>query len=163
MTRIHQPRKSRSRSRSRGGRSRISRSSISRPSGSRITRYPSTRTGATISRQVGWLWSRSRHIFLPLSTRYYYRSHSSYNRYTTPATGSEIYYYCTSNSSMEIQCSSKNGDGQCCEDEKLYQAYCCGGKIEDDFVEDFNQATQIFCTLSALALFTHIFIRRFYR
>ncbi|CAF0908567.1 unnamed protein product [Rotaria sordida] len=159
--------------------SRISRSSSSgssniRTSGSRIssiaTRFRNTRTGATVSRPTGWLWSRTRHVFLPVSQHYYYRSHSSNNRYTTPPTGNvTYYYYCTSNtsSSMEIQCSSINDDdGQCCEDETISQVFCCGGKIDDYLIEDFNQATKtiarIFYTLTAITLFIHIFMRRFY-
>ncbi|CAF3956585.1 unnamed protein product [Rotaria sp. Silwood1] len=154
-------------------RSSSSRSNSIRTSGSRTssigTRFRSIRTGATISRPTGWLWSRTRHIFLPVSRYYYYRSRPSNNRYTTPATGNETYYYCTSNTSaaIEIQCSSINGDGQCCEDETISQVFCCGGKIDDDLVDDFNQATQIiariFYTLTAIALFMHIFMRRFYR
>ncbi|CAF3001876.1 unnamed protein product [Rotaria sp. Silwood2] len=154
-------------------RSSSSGSSSIRTSGSRIssfgTQFRTTRTGATISRPTGWLWSRSRRVFLPISRYYYYRSRPSNNRYTTPATGYETYYYCTSNTSasMEIQCSSINGDSQCCEVESTSQVFCCGGKIDDDLLEDFNQATQIiariFYTLTAITLFMHIFMRRFYR
>lgn len=69
---------------------------------------------------------------------------------------------------MEIQCSTLNGDGQCCEDETTKQPFCCGGKVDDDIVEDSNQATthiiaRIFFTLSAITLVMHLVTRRFYR
>jgi hypothetical protein len=68
---------------------------------------------------------------------------------------------------MEIQCSTINGDGQCCEDETTHEVFCCGGPISDDLVEDYSQATRIlarlFYTLSAIALLMHIFIRRFHQ
>jgi len=101
-----------------------------------------------------------------ISRRYIYRS-SSYNRHTTPSAGSERFYYCTSNSTntSEIQCSSTNGDNQCCDDETYENVFCCGGKISEDLDEDFNQAkkvlARIFYTLSAVALVMHIFMRRF--
>ncbi|CAF2816937.1 unnamed protein product [Rotaria sp. Silwood2] len=134
-----------------------------------ITRYSNTRTGATIFRPNGWIWSRSRLMFLPLATRYLYRSRSSSNRYTTPATSSQTYYYCTANNdaSVEIQCSSVSGDSQCCEDQEGKQPFCCGGDIPEDYVEDMNRATkriaQVFYTLTALALCMHLLVRRFYR
>jgi hypothetical protein len=174
MEQSRQPRRvgGTSRSGSRSSSSRVS-SSSSRV-GSRIsslaTRYRSSRTGASISRPSGWLWSRSRHVFLPVSQHYYYRSYSSHHRYTTtPSLSSGAYYYCTSNISIskEIQCSTINGDGQCCEDETTRHVYCCGGSIDADFVEDFSQATrilsQIFYTLSAIALVMHILMRRFHQ
>jgi hypothetical protein len=132
---------------------------------SSLSRYSSTRTGATFSRPNGWQWSRSAFIFLPLATRFGHRSRSSSNRFTT--TSSVTYYYCTSDidPSVEIQCSSTNGDSQCCEDEKTQQPFCCGGDIPDDLVRDANRATQtiarIFYTLAALALCMHLFMRRF--
>ena len=134
-----------------------------------VTRYHNVRTGAVISRPIGWLWSRVRHNFLPVSRRYHYRSRPLYRRYTTPATSSQTYYYCTSdsNASLEIQCTTVHGDAKCCEDEKDKQVFCCGGKVDPDFVADFNQGTQmlarIFYTLSAMALFMHLFKRRFVR
>lgn len=79
-----------------------------------------------------------------------------------------MYYYCTSNNnaSAEIQCSSIDGDTQCCEEETTQQVFCCGGKISDDFKEDPNRAAKIlarlFYTLAAITLCVHIFIRRFY-
>jgi hypothetical protein len=134
-----------------------------------IARYRNTRTGATISRPTGWQWSRSALIFLPLARRYSHRSRSSSNRYTTPDTSSVTYYYCTSttDASMEIQCSSVNGDMQCCEDENTQNPFCCGGDIPDDILQDMNRATQtiarLFYTLAAMSLCVHLFIRRFYR
>lgn len=170
----HRPRIFGSRSSSRSSSSsRIStggsRTSGSRTSGSRISipsRFRNSRTGTVISRPTGWLWSRTRHVFLPVSRRYYYRSTPIYSRTTRPPPTSITYYYCTSNTSNpnEIQCSTVNDDTQCCEDETNQQIYCCGGKIDDDLKEDFNQATQIiariFFTLSAMALFMHIFMNR---
>ncbi len=157
---------SRSRSSRSGGSSRTG--SGSRPPSPGI-RYRSRSTGATIIRPAGSLWSRTRNAFLPVSRRYYYRTRSSTNRYTTPATSSITYYYCSTNSSVpeEIQCSSIDGDTQCCEDETTQEVFCCGGKISDDLVDDYNRATkllaQIFYTLSTLALLMHIFRRRFYQ
>lgn len=139
-----------------------------RPSSSGI-RYQNTHTGQTISRPNGWQWSRTGLIFLPLATRYFYRSRSSSGRYTTPATSSMTYYYCTSDtdSSAEIQCSSADGDNKCCEDEETHEAFCCGGDVPDYLLQDMNRATQtiarIFYTLAALALCMHLFMRRFYR
>lgn len=132
------------------------------------TRYTNTRTGVRISRPTGWQWSRSRLIFLPLATRYFHRSRSSSNRFTTPATNHENYYYCTSNvdPSIEIQCSSTDGDSQCCEDETTHQAFCCGGNIPDYIQQDLNQTTKtiarIFYTLAALTLCMHLIMRRFH-
>ncbi len=179
MKKNHQPRlfgsRSGSSSRSRGSRRGSSRSGgSSRTSGgsrpsSAGTRYHSTRTGANIIRPAGSLWSRTRNAFLPVSHRYYYRTRSSTNRYTTPATGSITYYYCSTNSSVpeEIQCSSIDGDTQCCEDETTHEVFCCGGKISDDLVDDYNQATKllgrIFYTISIVALLAHIFRRRYYQ
>ncbi len=176
MTHIFQPRKSRGGSgarSSRGGSSSFrSGGSRSSRSGSRssssIIRFHNTRTGQRISRPTGWQWSRTRSTFLPLSTRFFSRSRSSSNRFTTPATSSVIYYYCTSNSnaSVEIQCSSIDGDTQCCEEETTQQVFCCGGKISEDFIQDANRAAQIlakiFYTLAAIALCIHIFMRRFH-
>ncbi|UJR21508.1 hypothetical protein I4U23_024594 [Adineta vaga] len=167
VEKIHQPRRSRSRGGSRVS-SRSSRSS-SRRSSSIATRYRNTRTGAVISRPSGWLWSRTRHVFLPVSRFYHYRSRSSSNRYTTPATSSGSYYYCTmdTSNSTEIQCYTTTGDNQCCEEETNRQVYCCGGDIDSEFSEDSNQGrkllTQIFYTLSAIALMVHLFMRRFNR
>lgn len=133
------------------------------------TTYRNTRTGTTISRPTGWVWSRSRMAFLPLSTIYLHRIRSSSNRYTTPATSSLIYYYCTSSSdtSKEIQCNNANGDSKCCEDQTNQQPFCCGGAIPDDFIEDPNRAThklaQVFYTLAAVTLCLHLFMRRFNR
>ncbi len=135
------------------------------------TRFRSTRTGASITRPSGWLWSRSRHAFLPISRHYFHRSHSSHHhQHTTRPTESALYYYyCTwhnKNFTREIECSTTNGEGHCCEDEKTQQGYCCGGLIDDDLVEEYSQATQVFAqifyTLSAVALVMHIFMRRFY-
>lgn len=161
-----------SRASSSGSRSSSSRTSGSRTSGSRtsgITTYRSSRTGARITRPVGHLWSRSRHTFLPISTRFAHRSRTSNTRYTTPATGSITYYYCTSstNSTAEIQCSSETGDNQCCEDETSHEPYCCGGNISDDLSEEFNQAARqlakIFYTLMAVVLVLHVLRRRWSR
>ena len=156
---------------SRGGSSiRGGSSSGSRSSGSRsFSTFRSTRTGSSISRPTGWQWSRSRFIFLPIATRYGYRSRSSSNRYTTSATNALTYYYCTSNdnASVEIQCSSANNDSQCCEDGTTQEVFCCGGDIPDDLQEELNRATQlvarIFYTLSALAFCMHICMRLSYR
>ncbi len=174
MTHIFQPRRGRGGGGGRfsgGARSFRSGSSSSSRSGSRsssaIARFRNTRTGATISRPSGWQWSRSRLTFLPLATRAFHRSSSSSNRFTTPAASSLTYYYCTSNSnaSVEIQCSSIDGDSQCCEDETTQQVFCCGGGISEDFVQDVNQAApvlaRIFYTLAAMTLCIHIFMRRF--
>lgn len=156
---------------SRGGGSRIP-SGGGGSGGSRtpsVTRYRNTRSGGTISRPNGWQWSRTRFVFLPISTRYMYRSGSSSNRYTTPSSSELTYYYCTSNSDTtnEIQCDSTYDDDQCCEDTQSGQVYCCGGDLPDDVLEDMNRATrslsQVFCTLAVLALFMHLFMRRFYR
>ncbi|CAF2105574.1 unnamed protein product [Rotaria magnacalcarata] len=119
----------------------------------------------SISRPNGWLWSRSRLVFLPLATLYFHRSRSASNRYTTPPSTSLTYYYCTSNDgSVEIQCSSMYGDTLCCEDQTSQQPFCCGGDIPDDFVEDPNRATRrlakIFYTLTAITLCIHLFLRR---
>jgi hypothetical protein len=108
-------------------------------------------------------------MFLPISTRYVHRSHSSSSRFTTPATNSSTHYYCTStnDSSTEIQCTSIDGDSQCCEDETTHQAFCCGGKVSEDFFRDVNRAvkifTQMFYTLATITLSIHVFMRRFYR
>ena len=170
----HQPRLMRSR----GGSSRTGtrtgiRTGIRTGGGTRTitigTRYRNSRTGVNIIRPPGSLWSRTRYTFLPVSRLYFYRSRSSTNRYTTPATGTITYYYCSTNgtTSDEIQCSSIYGDTQCCEDETTHAAFCCGGQISEDLIDDFNHATKIlariFYTLSAMALFTHILMRRFYR
>jgi hypothetical protein len=156
-------------SRSSGGGSRTgSGSRGGSRSSSSGTRFVNTRTGATISRPSGWQWSRSRLTFLPLASRFLHRSRSSSSRFTTPSTSSVTYYYCTSSadSSAEIQCSSVNGDSQCCEDETNQQPFCCGGQISGDFIEDTNRAVQIlaqiFYTLAAMALCIHLFMRRFY-
>lgn len=159
-----QPRKARG-----GGGVRISGGSRS---GSRvspsITRFRNTRTGLSIPRPNGWQWSRSRLTFLPLATRFYHRSSSSSNRFTTPSTSSVTYYYCTSSTdtSVEIQCSSTTGDSQCCEDETSHQPFCCGGEISEDFMEDANRAVhilaRIFYTLAAMILCVHLFMRCFY-
>ncbi|CAF1429085.1 unnamed protein product [Adineta steineri] len=148
-------------------------SSSSSSSGSRtpsITRYSNTRTGTTLSRPTGWLWSGSRFVFLPLARRYGHRSSSSSSRFTTPSSSGTVnYYYCTSNEnpSTEIQCSSIDGDTQCCEDDESQQAYCCGGNIPNYITQDMNRATQtiakILYTLTALALCMHLFMRRFNR
>ena len=136
------------------------------PSG---TRYRFTRTGGTVPRPTGWQWSRTRLIFLPISTRYFLRPGSSSNRYTTPPSSSLTYYYCTSStdSNNEIQCDSTYDDDQCCEDTETGQVYCCGGELPDDLLEDMNRATRsltrVFYTLAILALFMHLFMRRFYR
>ncbi len=143
--------------------------SVSRSSVSSIARFRNTRTGATINHRNGWQWSRSRLMFLPISTRYVHRSHSSSSRFTTPATNSSTHYYCTStnDSSTEIQCTSIDGDSQCCEDETTHQAFCCGGKVSEDFFRDVNRAvkifTQMFYTLATITLSIHVFMRRFYR
>ena len=172
MEQFHQPRRSGARSSSRTS-SRSSRSSSSssrRSSGSRssstASRYRNTRTGAAISRPSGWVWSRTRHVFLPISRTYHYRSRSSSNRYTTPATSPIGYYYCSSdsNSATEIQCHNATGDSQCCEDETNQQVFCCGGEIDSDFIADFNQGTIIlaraFYTLSAATFLTHLTLKR---
>ncbi|CAF1198649.1 unnamed protein product [Adineta ricciae] len=173
MQRIHQLRRSGSRGSSRTS-SRSSRSSSSSSSSTRristgATRFRNTRTGTVISRPSGWLWSRSRHVFLPVSRLYRYRSRSSSpNRYTTSATTSSEYYYCTldANSSAEIQCLTTTGDNQCCEVETIREVYCCGGDIDSDYDAD-NQGrrllTRIFYTISAIAFVMHIFMRRFNR
>ncbi|CAM4862852.1 unnamed protein product [Rotaria socialis] len=150
-----------SRGRITGGGSRISGSR----SPSSISRFRNTRTGTSISRPNGWLWSRSRLVFLPLATLYFHRSRSASNRYTTPPSTPLTYYYCTSNDgSVEIQCSSMYGDTLCCEDQTSQQPFCCGGDIPDDFVEDPNGATRrlakIFYTLTAITLCIHLFLRR---
>ena len=158
---------------SRGGGIRTggSRRSGSRTGGSRspsVTNYRNTRTGASISRPNGWLWSRARVAFLPLAIRYGHRSRSSSNRYTTPSASSLTYYYCTSNtnSSVEIQCSSANGDSQCCEDTSSGRAFCCGGDIPSYITQDMSKATRaiakLFYTLAALAFCVHLFMRRFF-
>jgi hypothetical protein len=150
----------------RGGGSSGGSSGIRQPS---VTRYRNTRTGTTINRPTGSQWSRSSLIFLPLAIRFALRSRSSSSRFTTPSTGSTNYYYCTSlvDPSTEIQCSSIDGDNQCCEDVNTQQAFCCGGNIPDYILQDMNRATQtiarIFSTLAVLALCTHLFMRRFYR
>lgn len=136
---------------------------------SSIARYQNTRTGQSYPRPSGWQWSRSALIFLPLSTRHFYRSRSSSHRYTTPATGSQMYYYCTSDNdlSVEIQCSSTDGDQQCCEDESTHDAFCCGSNVPDYLLRDPNRAARtiagIFYTLAALTLCMHLFMRRFYQ
>jgi hypothetical protein len=143
-----------------GGGSRVS------PS---ITSFRNSRTGASIPRPNGWQWSRTRLIFLPIATRFLHRSYSSSNRYTTPAGSSLTYYYCTSDSSdsVEIQCSSADGDAECCEDESTGEAFCCGGNIPDYIIQDMNRAVQTiaryFYTLAALALCMHLLMRRFNR
>ncbi|CAF1924123.1 unnamed protein product [Rotaria magnacalcarata] len=131
-----------------------------------VIRYRNTRTGTSISRPNGWLWSRSRLVFLPLATLYFHRSRSASNRYTTQPSTSLTYYYCTSNDgSVEIQCSSMYGDTLCCEDQTSQQPFCCGGDIPDDFVEDPNGATRrltkIFYTLTAITLCMHLLRRHF--
>jgi len=134
-----------------------------------VTQYRNTRTGTTINRPTGSQWSRSSLLFLPLAIRFALRSRSSSSRFTTPSTGSTTYYYCTSlnDPSTEIQCSSVDGDNQCCEDQTTQQAFCCGGNIPDYILQDMNRATQtiarFFYTLAALALCMHLFMRRFYR
>ncbi|CAF1397534.1 unnamed protein product [Adineta steineri] len=163
---FHKPRSFRSR-RSRKNSHTYSRSSSSSRTSSFVSRYRNIRTGAIVSRPTGWLWSRTRHVFLPISRSYYYRSSS--NRYTTPTTNSQSYYYCTSNSSnsIEIQCNTINNDSQCCEDETAHQVFCCGGEIDADYIADLSQATkrlsQLFYTLSAIALFMHLFMKRLYQ
>ncbi|CAF1452276.1 unnamed protein product [Adineta steineri] len=165
---FHKPRSFRSRRSRKNSRTSSSSSSSSRTS-SFASRYRNIRTGAIISRPSGWLWSRTRHVFLPISRSYYYRSHSSSNQYTTPTTNSQSYYYCTSNSSnsIEIQCNTINNDSQCCEDETAHQVFCCGGEIDADYIADLSQATkrlsQLFYTLSAIALFMHLFMKRLYQ
>ena len=141
-------------------------------SGNRVspstTRFRNTRTGVSISRPNGWQWSRSRSTFLPLATRFYHRSSSSSNRFTTPSTSFVTYYYCTSSTdpSVEIQCSSTTGDSQCCEDGTSQQPFCCGGEVSEDFIEEANRAVQIlariFYTLAAMTLCVHLFVRYFY-
>lgn len=140
--------------------------------GSRIrtgTQYRNTRTNTIINRPNGWQWSRTRFIFLPISARYFHRSRSSSNKYTTPASNSLTYYYCTSSTdaSLEIQCDSTYNDDQCCEYESTGEVYCCGGDIPDDILEEINRATRtftrLFSTLAVLALGMHLFMRRFYR
>ena len=146
--------------------SRIS-SGASRVSSS--SRYRSTRTGTTYNRPSGWQWSRSSLIFLPLAIRFAHRSRSSSSRYTTPTPGSTDYYYCTSidNPSIEIQCSSNNNDAECCEEIASQQAFCCGGTIPDDILQDMNRAAQnmarVFYTIAGLALGMHFLVRRCYR
>jgi hypothetical protein len=131
-----------------------------------VARYRFTRTGGSIPRPAGWLWSRTRLVFLPLARRHSQRSRSSSNQYTTPSGNTNTYYYCTSdvNPSVEIQCSGATGDAQCCEDETTQEAYCCGGEIPDDVVQDMNRATQllarIFYVLAAIALSLHFLMRR---
>ncbi|CAM2701797.1 unnamed protein product [Rotaria socialis] len=138
---------------------------VNRPTTS-VIRYRNTRTGTSISRPNGWLWSRSRLVFLPLATLYFHRSRSASNRYTTPPSTPLTYYYCTSNDgSVEIQCSSMYGDTLCCEDQTSQQPFCCGGDIPDAFVEDPNGATRrlakIFYTLTAITLCVHLLRRHF--
>ncbi len=137
-------------------------------SSSSIVRFHNIRTGARIIRPTGWQWTRAQSAFLPISTRFHHRSYPFYNRYTTPATSSVTYYYCTStgNRPVEIQCNTIDGDTKCCENEATQQVFCCGGKISDDFIEDANRAVQIFArvfyTLTAVTLCIHVFMRRFY-
>ena len=171
MQRIHQPRRSGSRgsSRTSSRSSRSSSSSATRRISTGATRFRNTRTGAIIRRPSGWLWSRSRHVFLPVSRLYRYRSRSSSpNRYTTSATTSSEYYYCTldANSTAEIQCLTTTGDNQCCEVETIREVYCCGGDIDSDYDADNRGRrllTQIFYTISAIAFVMHLFMRRFNR
>ena len=144
--------------------SRVSASSSSSSS----TNYYNTRTGVRYNRPTGWLWSRNRLVFLAVASRFTIRHYSSRSHFTTPSSSSVTYYYCTSNdnSSAEIQCSSENGDTQCCE-ETNNEAFCCGGSIPNDIEQDMSRATQkvsrIFYTIAALALFMHLFMRRFRR
>ncbi|CAF1177641.1 unnamed protein product [Adineta ricciae] len=158
---------SRSSSGSRTSGSSGSRVSASSSSSSSVNYY-NTRTGVRYNRPTGSLWSRSRLAFLVLASRYTSRRYSSSSRFTTPASGSVTYYYCTSidNTSAEIQCSSENGDTQCCE-ETDYEPFCCGGNVPDDIQQDMSRATQtvsrIFYTIAALALFMHLFMRHFRR
>lgn len=172
MSNGFQKRKSASRS-SRSSSSRISRPSITRSIISRISSPSSRSVGARpvtrIIRPPGHIWSRSRASFLPTSSRYVYHTRSSRNRFTTPATSTLTYYYCTSNSSSvanEIQCNNKDGDSQCCEDAATQQPFCCGGDIDDDLDDDTNQAAQkwaqVFYTLAALAFFMHVVKKRFH-
>ncbi|CAF4169176.1 unnamed protein product [Rotaria magnacalcarata] len=63
-----------------GGGSRISGSR----SPSSISRFRNTRTGTSISRPNGWLWSRSRLVFLPLATLYFHRSRSASTSISRP-------------------------------------------------------------------------------
>jgi hypothetical protein len=67
---------------------------------------------------------------------------------------------------MEIQCSTADGDAQCCENEVTEEIFCCGGKISEDFVEEVNRAAQrlarVFFTFTAITLCIHVFLRRFY-
>jgi hypothetical protein len=44
------------------------------------------------------------------------------------------------NEYVEIQCSSIDGDTQCCEEETTQQVFCCGGKTSEDFIQDANRA-----------------------
>ena len=131
------------------------------------SRYRNIRTGVSINRPNGWLWSRTQLVFLPLATRYFYRSRSSSSHYTTPPDSSLTYYYCTpdNSQSVEIECNSATGDTQCCEEEKSKEAFCCGGDIPDYIVEDMNRAAQkigrVFYTLAAVALCLHLLNRRF--
>ncbi|CAF1157954.1 unnamed protein product [Adineta ricciae] len=158
---------SRSSSGSRTSGSSGSRTSASSSSSSSANYY-NTRTGVRYNRPTGWLWSRSRLTFLVVASRFTSRHYSSSSHFTTPSSSSVTYYYCTSidNTSAEIQCSSANGDTQCCE-ETNHEAFCCGGSIPNDIQEDMSRATQtvsrIFYTIAALALFMHLFMRRFRR
>jgi hypothetical protein len=134
------------------------------------SRYRNTRTGGgSIDRPNGWQWSRTQLIFLPLATRYFYRSRSSSSQYTTPPDSSLTYYYCTpdNSQSVEIECNSATGDTQCCEEQTSKQAYCCGGDIPDYIIQDMNRAAQtvarVFYTLAAVALCMHLLNRRFNR
>lgn len=132
------------------------------------TTYRNTRTGATIQRPPGSQWTRSALIFLPIARSYSRRSQSSSNRFTTPSSGAESYYYCTSNTdpNVEIQCSSADNDNECCEQPGTGQPFCCGGDIPDDYVPDPNRAlkmfTRILYTLAALALCFYFYRRRSY-
>ncbi len=164
MTHIYRPRRAR-RSRSRySSRSSYRGFRSGSRSSSSIAQFHNIHTGARLIRPTGWQWTRAQSAFLPISRRFY----PSYHRYTTPATSLETYYYCTStsNSTMEIQCSTVDGDAQCCENEGTQEVFCCGGKISDDFIKDVNRAAQIFArvfyTLTAVALCIHVFIRHFY-
>ena len=173
MSEVFQQRKIGSSSSRSASRSSISRIPASRITGSRIAspvnRFVSTRTGARIIRPTGHVWSRTRASFLPVSSRYMYRSGTSRTRFTTPSTGSTTYYYCSSSAGAtanEIQCTNKDGDSKCCEDPATQQPYCCGGDIDDDLDDDTNQAVQkwakVFYTLAALAFFLHIVKKRFH-
>ena len=140
----------------------------SRPTSPGI-RYRIRSTGANIIRPPGSLWSRTRNSFLPISRRYFHRTRSSTNRYTTPSTGPTTYYYCSTNDTVpdEIQCSSIDDNTKCCEDEKTQEVSCCSETIGDDLDDDYNRATKLlaktFYTLAAMALLLHILRRRFYQ